>query len=72
MSHVQTFLKLAQASSLAVSADMHTILIGLCDGNLCVLTGNPKKGKMRQYEVVVQSGNPITNILYYATCIVCI
>lgn len=57
-----------QASALAVSADMHTTMIGLCDGNLCVLSGNARKGKLRQHEIVVQSGNPITNLVYSATC----
>lgn len=46
---------------------MHTTMIGLCDGNVFLLSGNARKGKLRQHELVVQNGNPITNLVYSVT-----
>ena len=46
---------------MAVSSDLLTVVVGLCDGNIVVISGHPKKLKiLRQKEQTVQTGNPIT------------
>jgi len=54
------------ASALTCSSDMQCTVIGLCDGNICVLSGTAKKGKLRQTELTVQSGNPITGLVCFS------
>jgi len=51
------------ASCLVVASDLQTTIVGLHDGNMIVVSGHPRKLRvLRQKELPIQAGNPITGL----------